>query len=195
MTDMTTDGLLDFLAGRKSVKADLLDAPAPDDDTLAALIQTAMSAPDHGAVRPWRFRIIRDQDRHALCDLFERALKARQPDADADAIAKTRSKPMRAPLIVAIGAEILENHPKVPPAEQLIATACATQTLLLAAEAAGWGAVLLTGWPAHDETVKLGLGFAEKDRLVGFVYMGTPTADRPLKKRPDAGQFISRWPG
>jgi nitroreductase len=197
MNDVTPAAtVLDAIAGRRSVKAALLGAPAPDDAELERLIQTAMSAPDHGALRPWRFRVIRDDDRDALSDLFETALRRRQPDAPQEEIDKIRSKPKRAPLILAIGAEVTENHPKVPPDEQLVAAACATQNLLLAAHARGWGAVLLTGWPAFDPTVQEGLGFdPAKDRMVGFVYMGTPTeAPRPMT-RPDAAQFIERWPG
>jgi nitroreductase len=187
--------ILDFIAGRRSVKAALLDDPAPDDAELDALLQTCMSAPDHGAIRPWRFRVVRGEARHRLSDLFETALRARDPDADDEAIATIRSKPLRSPLIVAVGAEIMLDHPKVPPKEQIVATACATQNLLLAAQAAGWGAVLLTGWPAEDATVKAGLGFAEKDEIVGFVYLGTPSETPRPMSRPEAAKFTSVWTG
>lgn len=187
--------VLSAIASRRSVKAALLADPTPDDAALTDLIQVAMSAPDHGAIRPWRFKIIRGDARVRLSDLFEKALVTRDPDADADAIANIRSKPMRSPLILAVGADIMENHPKVPAEEQLVATACAVQNLLLALHVAGWGAVLLTGWPAFDETVRLGLGFQKKDRMVGFVYIGTPTEAPRTMERPDATQFIQNWTG
>ena len=193
-THMQNSDILSFLNNRRSVKADLLEEPAPSPDALAELLQAAMSAPDHGAVRPWRFREIRGADRHALSDLFEKALRTKNPDVDPAEVETIRSKPLRAPLILAVGAEVTENHPKVPPLEQIVATACATQILLLAAESQGWGAILLTGWPAHDATVKKGLGFADKDTLIGFVYLGTPPSDRPGKTRPDAGRYLSPWP-
>lgn len=189
-----TQTVLDFITNRRSVKAALLVEPAPSDAELQDLLQVCMSAPDHGAIRPWRFKVIRGDDRRALSDLFAEALRKREPDADEDAIANIRSKPLRSPLIVAVGVDVMENHPKVPAEEQLVAAACATQNLLMAAQAAGWGAVLLTGWPAFDKTVRIGLGFAPKDKLVGFVYLGTPSEiPRPMQ-RPDAGQFIENWP-
>lgn len=187
--------ILDFIAGRRSVKAALLVDPAPNDAELGELLQSSMSAPDHGAIRPWRFKVIRGDARHRLSDVFEKALRAREPDADEEAITKIRSKPLRSPLIVAVVAEIMPNHPKVPPWEQVVATACATQNFLLAAQAAGWGAVLLTGWPAEDATVKHALGFAEKDQIVGFVYMGTPNETPRKMTRPDAAAFTSAWVG
>lgn len=186
--------VLNALNQRQSVKADLLTDPAPTDAELQDILQAGMSAPDHGAIRPWRFKVIRGNDRHQLSDLFARALTAKEPAADDDAIAMIRSKPLRSPLIVAICAEIMEDHPKVPPVEQIVATACATQNILLAAGEKGYGAVLLSGWPAHDKTVKEGLGLQEKDEIVGFLYMGTPSEEPREKKRPEVGKFISHWP-
>lgn len=187
--------VLSHISERRSVKADMLIEPAPDDAQLTALLQTCMSAPDHGAIRPWRFKVIRGDDRHKLSDLFEAALRKRDPAVDDQAVATIRSKPLRSPLIVAVGVDVMENHPKVPVEEQLVAAACATQNLLLAAPAAGWGAILLTGWPAFDDTVRAGLGFQPKDKLVGFVYLGTPSeAPRPMA-RPDVSAFIENWPG
>lgn len=187
--------VLSHISERRSVKADMLIEPAPDDAQLTALLQTCMSAPDHGAIRPWRFKVIRGDDRHKLSDLFEAALRKRDPAVDDQTVATIRSKPLRSPLIVAVGVDVMENHPKVPVEEQLVAAACATQNLLLAAPAAGWGAILLTGWPAFDGTVRTGLGFQPKDKLVGFVYLGTPSeAPRPMA-RPDVSAFIENWSG
>ena len=89
----------------------------------------------------------------------------------------------------------MEGHPKVPVIEQVVATACATEHFLLAAHAAGYGAVLLTGWPAFDETVRLGLGFEKKDKMIGFVYLGTPAEDPRSIARPDVRQFMKSWNG
>ena len=186
---------LAFIASRRSIKPAIMEGPAPDDGQLSELLQASMSAPDHGAIRPWRFKIIRDEDRLALSDLFEKALRVRNPAVDDEEVEKMRGKPMRAPLIVAVGVDVMENHPKVPREEQVVAAACATQNFLLAAHAMGWGAILLTGWPAHDETVKAGLGFAEKDSVVGFVYMGTPNEDPREMTRPNATNFTETWTG
>lgn len=186
---------VELIASRRSIKPAIMTVPAPDEAALTVMLQAAMSAPDHGAIRPWRFKTIRDGDRDALSDLFEEALRLRDPNADDEAIVKIRSKPQRAPLIVAVGVSVTENHPKVPREEQVVAAACATQNLLLAAHAMGWGAILLTGWPAHDETVKAGLGFEAKDSLIGFVYMGT-VAEVPREVvRPDASAFLESWSG
>jgi nitroreductase len=189
------DTLIDFLASRQSIKAVELGAPAPSDADLERLMTAAVTAPDHGAIRPWRFLTIRGEARDRLADIFEKVKRVRDPEVCDEDIAALRAKPLRSPLIVAVGAQITENHPKVPTEEQLIAAACATQNFLLAAHAAGWGAILLTGWTAHDPMVRKALGFAEKDRLIGYIYMGTQADNRRVKKRPEPGKFLREWTG
>ncbi|RED49931.1 nitroreductase family protein [Aestuariispira insulae] len=186
--------IISAIKNRQSVKAALLADPAPNDSELRDLLEAGMSAPDHGAVRPWRFKVIRGDDRMRLADLFEAALRAKEPDADAEMIATLRSKPMRSPLIVAVCAVITENHPKVPPVEQVVATACATQNILQAIDASPFGGVLLTGWTAQDVIVKEGLGLAPKDEIIGYLYLGTPTETLRAKKRPEVDPFIETWP-
>ena len=193
MTDSQT--FLDLIATRRSVKATLLKEPAPTDEELNTLLQIAMSAPDHGAIRPWRFKVIRGEARGRMGDLFAQALQAKDPYTCEEELETIRGTPLRFPLIIAVGVDIVENHPKVPPTEQVIATACATQNLLLAAHAAGWGAVLLTGWVAYDPLVRRGLGFRDKDEMVGFVYLGTPSETPRSVTRPDVRRFTEVWTG
>ena len=195
MGDPTSDQLIGFLSSRQSIKAVELNDPAPDDAALERLLTAAVTAPDHGAIRPWRFLAIRGEARERLADVFEAAQRARDPNVSDEDVATLRSKPLRSPLIVAVVAEITENHPKVPPEEQVVAAACATQNFLLAAHADGWGAILLTGWTAQDPNVRKALGFAEKDQIIGYVYMGTPSEAQRTKKRPEPIRFLSAWDG
>lgn len=190
LTDMDA---MTALKTRQSYKADSLSDPAPDDVTLTEILQTATSAPDHGAIRPWRFIVMQGKDRDALGDLFVEALKAKKPDASEEELYDLRAKPMRSPMIVAVYAEIMENHPKVPPVEQICSTAMAAENILLTTHAKGYGAILVTGWMAHDETVKAGLGLASKDELIGFIYLGTPPSGARTKNRPDVSAYIREW--
>src|SRR5690606_29029944 len=47
-----------------------LGEPAPDDATLHAILEAALRAPDHAALRPWRIFVVRGQAREKLGDLF-----------------------------------------------------------------------------------------------------------------------------
>lgn len=183
--------MLETLNARRSVKADLLTSPAPNREELVEILQTGMSAPDHGALRPWRFKVIEGDKRKELGELFAQAMQQDNPEAAQEDLDAIKKKPLRAPLIVAIWAEITENHPKVPPVEQIVTTAMATENIMLAAQAKGFGAVLLTGWPAFHAHIQQALGMSEKDEMVGFLYLGTASeAPRPMK-RVDVTDYLS----
>jgi len=186
---------IDALMSRNSVPPKLMTAPAPDGATLDAILATAMRAPDHGAIRPWRFHIVRGAARARLGEVFVEALLKRTPDANADAIAKERGRPLRAPLIVVACAEITPDHPKVPPVEQIVATGAAVQNILNAAHAHGFGGFLATGQNARDPHVKRAFGLADKDEIVGFIYLGTTDADIRAKPRPDHAAYTLEWTG
>ena len=59
------------------------------------------------------------------------------------------------------------------------------QTLLIAAQAMGYGANWITDWYAYDADAAALLGLAEGERVAGYVHIGTP-AEPPLERvRPD----------
>lgn len=187
--------VLDALLGRASTPPRLMDEPAPDDAALAQMFAAATRVPDHAALKPWRFHVIRGDARFALGDLFVEALRRRNPNPEARDEVKERSRPLRAPLIVAVCAEIVPDNPKAPPVEQIATTSAAVQTLMLAADAMGFGSIWLTGVNARDPGVKAAFGLAEKDEIVGFVYIGTPTGAGVEKLRPDPSAFVHEWTG
>lgn len=184
---------MECLLGRQSTPAGLLVEPAPSDAEILTLLETAMRAPDHGALRPWRFLVVREGRRQDLGDIFASSLARREPDATPEEVEKARGKPLRAPLVLAVWADIVENHPKVPPVEQVVATGAAVQNLLNALHAQGYDAILVTGAPCYDENVKGPLGLAAKDVLVGFVHIGTAKNTTPRKKRPDPADYLQNW--
>ena len=185
---------LTLLETRSSTGA--LVAPAPSRAELERIITLAMRAPDHGRLRPWRFLVIEGEGRKALGEALVQALLARQPDAPAPLLDKEREKPLRAPMIL-VAAAMLTDHPKVPQVEQLLAVGAATQNVMLALPALGYGGIWRTGEPSYDPVVKRALGLAHHDAIVGFLYIGTPdpAADHSDRlPRPQAADFLSDWP-
>ncbi|HLI37282.1 MAG TPA: nitroreductase family protein, partial [Streptosporangiaceae bacterium] len=105
-----------------------------------------------------------------------------------------RAKPMRAPVIIAVVC-LAGADEKVPRHERLASAAAATQNMLLAATALGYGAMWRTGWPAGDPHVKTALGLAGGDDIVGFVYLGTaPPGRQPPPGRRDPDGLARTWP-
>jgi len=186
---------LEAMMTRNSVPAKFLREPAPDGSYLEAILETAMRAPDHASLRPWRFLVIRGDARRRLGEIFADALCRRDPLADAAAREKELGRPLRSPLIIAVCAEVVEHNPKVPVVEQIVTVGAAAQNMLNAAHAMGYAAIMLTGKNAHDPHVKRALGLQAKDEIVGFLYFGTPDIEIRAKKRPAAADFVREWTG
>lgn len=184
---------LENLLGRYSTPAKQLAEPAPNDAELSTLFAAAMTAPDHCGLQPWRFIVIRGNARRRLGDVFVDAYKLRDSSASAAQLENYRLKPLRAPLIIAVVADIQSNNVKVPEQEQIISAGVAAQHIQLAARAMGFHSIWLTGINCHDLYVSsaMGLGFDEK--LVGFIYLGSNSQAVIPPERPAAAQFVSEW--
>ena len=181
------------LLKRHSSPAKILDEPAPDDTQLKMILETALYAPDHGRLYPYRFIIIRGDARYRLSEVFGSAVKKRDPRVSDEYLKKQMDKPLRSPLIVVVVACPIES-PKVPKIEQLLSAGTAAHSILLASNALGFGAIWLTGDNAFDDTVKAALSLAGEEEIVGFMYIGTEQFKVPRRPKPDIEEKISNWP-
>ncbi len=186
---------IETLMSRNSVPARLLREPAPEGRELEEILETGMRAPDHAALRPWRFLIIRGEARNKLGDILADAMALNDATISEERLESQRKKPLRSPLIIAIYADVTENHPKAPEIEQIITAGAAAQNIINAAHAKGYGGIMLTGPLAHDAHVKGALGLAKKDQIICFLYLGTPSEEPRTKPRPPVTDFISEWTG
>jgi nitroreductase len=169
-----------------------LTEPGPDDSSLRRAFEAAARAPDHGALRPLRVRVVRGHARDALGTLMADVLAQRQPASTPEERDKMRQKALRAPMILVIGAA-LQASPKVPVIEQILCAGAAAHALLLALQAQGYAAIWRTGDAAYDAGVKRAFGFAESDAIVGFIYAGTAKQPAPALVRPAPETFVSEW--
>jgi nitroreductase len=176
------------------VSAGALSEPGPDDDSLRKILGAAARAPDHGRLRPWRFFIVRGEARKALGSLMGDALKKRFPESTEAQIERERGKPLRAPLIVVVGAKV-NRESKIPPIEQVLSAGAAAQNLQVAAHALGFGSAWKTGDAAYDRDVKAAFGLAESDAIVGFLYLGTIPHPLPPPKPFDMQPHVAEWAG
>jgi len=165
----------------------------PTRDDIQDILRAAVSAPDHGAIRPWRFVIIEGENRAILGQTFANALRTRDREASEEAIQKELNRPLRAPTVIAILARVVNDRPNVPRIEQIVATACAAQNMLVAANTKGFGAILLTGKNAHDPNVRAFFGLKSDDEIVSFLYLGKPNGEQPSKSRPDPNDFVEEF--
>lgn len=168
--------------------------PGPDDGALQRILEAGAAAPDHGVLRPFRFLVVRGTGRERLGQLFAEFVRRTAPGASAAEIDKQRTAPTRAPVIVIVVAHVDSAHPKIPEVEQIAAVAAAAQNMLLAAHALGFAAKWATGKQAYDATVKAELGLAPADRIIGFLYLGSPAAPHEMPPRAGLDGLVAQWP-
>lgn len=180
---------LELLLTRTSTP--LLSAPAPSAEQLDIMLQAASRAPDHGSLRPYRFIRIEGEALAQLGELFVEATLTDEPDAAEAKIAKCRAMPLRAPLILAAVA-VTQAHPKVPVSEQVITAGCAVHGLIQAAYVQNIGAIWRTGDLSFNAHVARGLGLAEQEQLIGFIYLGQVVKAKPTPELSTAG-LLSDW--
>lgn len=167
-----------------------LESPAPDPQTLDQAFACAARAPDHALLRPWRYLVIEGEGLAALGELFAATCG---PEASEQERAKLQKAPLRAPMVI-VGIARHRPHPKVPEQEQTLSAAVGMGYLLLALQEAGFGAMWRTGAMATHPQVAAGLGLADDEQVIGFLYAGTVVSAKPEVPRPDVSAFVSRWP-
>jgi len=144
-------------------------------EVVERLLAAAVQAPNHYHVRPWRFIVIQGAARERLGEVFAEALRASHPDMPQAGLDKERAKPLRAPLIIAVGVD-LPDDPRVIEVENICAAAAAAENLLLEAQALGLAGMWRTGTAASDSRVKAFLGLPANQPLIALLYIGYPEA-------------------
>ncbi|WP_120342481.1 nitroreductase [Paraburkholderia fungorum] len=186
----STAAALEMLLSRQSHWP--LTEPGPANTELDLIFDAALRAPDHGNLRPWRFVTIRGDAREQLGDVLVDLACARSPGEPRSAHAHRRQKAFAAPLVIALGAA-LSVHSKVPEIEQLLAVGAATMNMLNAIHALGYGGFWATGPDSYEPGLHDALGFAPNERLLGFLFVGTPKTPGQAPARPARSEHVREW--
>lgn len=174
---------LDLLLGRRSCHR--LTRPGPAPDELALIVAAALRAPDFRHLRPFRLLVAQGEGLDRLGQAMERAaIAAGQPQK---VVGRAPRMPHRAPLVIVVAASPKPDK-VVPVFDQQLCAASAVLMMQLAARALGYGGIWRSGWLMHDRGLHRELGLSDAEQIVGFLYLGTPTAHQdaePTRESPD----------
>jgi nitroreductase len=182
---------LDLLRTRRSVAPHLLGEPGPSPDELNELLTIAVRVPDHGRLAPWRFIVLEGDARHRIGEVIAAAYRADEPGADAARLAGERGRLARAPLVVAVVSRA-RPHVKIPEWEQTMSAGAVCMSLVIAANAMGFGTSWLTEWFAFDRRVLDALGLEPHETIAGFIHIGRVTAAPVERPRPVLAEIVTR---
>ncbi|MFZ4894615.1 nitroreductase family protein [Plantibacter sp. Mn2098] len=158
---------------------------APDRDELLHLLTAAGRVADHSSMRPWRVITLRGDDR----------VKLGRAIAKATGDKGVSTKPMRAPLLLAVVATVKPSE-KVPSWEQEAVASGVAHVLSLLLDDAGWGVLWRTGTYTRAKAVRKAHGLGKDELLLGWLYVGGKPANARIGRRKavNAKAHLSRMP-
>lgn len=182
---------LQALLERYSVGPKHLLEPGPSDEELRLMAQTALRAPDHGELAPWRFKVVRGAARQRMAALFAEAARAAGKGEEGAQLDAERA--LRPPVSVAIVARIDLGHPQVPAHEQWVALGGALAQFMSAAHLLGYGGKMLSGAKVRNPQIAAAF-CAPGETLVGWLALGTP-AKKPAgpARKPGPETVLQFW--
>ncbi|WP_027856253.1 nitroreductase family protein [Marinobacterium jannaschii] len=178
---------IEALLSRRSYPRRNLIQPAPERAQLEQILQTAMTVPDHGNLKPWRFVVVQGEGIKDLSQLVrlryaDKGMTEQQLEAFVDEIAAT-------PMMIYVCSALKTEH-RIPVLEQQLAGAAACEHILLAAHALGFGGI----WHSleADKGLREMLQMSEEDLILGVLSLGTPKRTAPAKRKSFA-DFTLEW--
>ncbi|ANJ26382.1 nitroreductase family protein [Agromyces aureus] len=153
---------------------------APDDAELLELLGAAGRVADHASLRPWRVVALRGEARDRLGSAL--ALASGLEAADPRGAAKLATKPLRAPLLLAVVAVHTPDYAKVPEWEQDATAAGVAHLLSLLLDEAGWGVLWRTGPYTRHPAVSAAHGLRPNEALLGWLYVGGKPERRRVER-------------
>lgn len=178
---------LTLLTTRRSSKN--LARPAPDELQTEIMLQAATQVPDHGALQPWRFVVIRSgegiQRFRTLLDEAAAALNMGQQTID-----KAKRVGSMAPLVIAVIASPKTGKPEW---EQHLSAGCAAYAVQLAAKAEGFDSVWLSGLWVNTGQLRGAFDCTDKEKIIALLMIGTAETPPDAAKNTDVSAYTAYW--
>lgn len=192
----TFSAIQEVIQNRRTVKPPQMNGQQVPDQQVWQILALADWAPTHGNTEPWRFRIYTNYKLKSFCLAHAELYKAHiAPDKY---LQEKYEKLLHmgdqaSHLIVAIMQR--GNLPKIPALEEIAATSCAVQNLLLGATALGISSYWGSGGMAYHPAMKEMLQLREEDLVLGILYLGYTDKPVPVGKRMVPLEEKVKWHG
>lgn len=144
------------------------------------LCEAAAWAPNHQQTWPWRFGVFTGESRRGLGEVAAEAMRL-GGDAE-NKVEKTKTKYLRAPVIVVVGSAPGESELQTE--ENRDAVAAGIQNLLLGATAMGLGSFWSSCPKGANDVVAAHCGWEPGTHVTAIIYLGWPTRTLPDRERP-----------
>ena len=152
------------------------------------LLENARWAPTHGLTQPWFFKIFFGNGIKKIVDFHSQNINEK---FNQQKFEKLKSRAEKASAIIAVCMKRQETE-KIPEIEEVEAVACAVQNMFLTATAHGIGFYWGSGGLTYSEKMKYFLKLKEKDKCLGFIFLGYPSV-KPQQGQRKPLEYYTEW--
>jgi nitroreductase len=182
------------IRNRRSIYTNMFSGEVVDDAIIEQMLENANWAPTHKLTGPWRFVVFKGEGLKKLAtfqsELYKEVATAKK-SFDWVQFEKLAAKPMECSHIIALGMKRDEKE-SVPEIEEICATAAAVQNMLITASSYKIGCYWSTGGVTFYQKAKPFFGLGEKDKLLGFLFIGTMKSEKwPEGKRKSMEEKVN----
>lgn len=161
------------IENRRTTKPAKMNGQRIPDEQITQLLQLADWAPTHGHTEPWRFVVYAGDAVQNFCRQHAELYKLHTApenflDARYEKLLHMGDKASH----VLVAYMQRGDLPKIPELEEIAATSCAIQNLLLGASALGLASYWGSGGMAYHPAMKKHLQLREQDVVLGILYLG-----------------------
>ena len=181
-----------FYLNRRSVLAKKMKNHPIKDEHIDLIVKAGIRVPDHGALNPWKIKVIigdklKQLDEQVILDEYKRL----NPLAGEESLNIESTRLQRASVVFAVLSTPVD-HPKIPKWEMGLSSGAVCMNLLSCAQSLGYAAQWLTEWYAYNQKMLNYLGGREGiDRISGFIYVGHKKEEPNERRRPDPKKIIT----
>lgn len=175
---------LNLIRERRTVFPEQYAARRVHREQIENMLEAANWAPTHGHTEPWRFKVFSGQALHGLMHFMGEVYRSITP-AEKFSEAKYQRYPARAErasYAIAICMKRQESG-RIPEVEEVMATACAVQNMMLVATAYGIGTFWSSGAVVYSAEMADYLHLDKEDKCLGLLYVGYPEGEWPAGRR------------
>lgn len=161
------------IRNRRTTKPPKLNGQQIPDEQIHRLLELADWAPTHGHTEPWRFIVYAGDKVAQFCQQHAELYKQETSEENYQLLKYEKLLHMGDQTSHVIVAYMRRGDlPKIPVLEEIAATSCAIQNLLLGATALGIASYWGSGGMAYHPAMKEMLHLREEDIVLGILYLG-----------------------
>jgi nitroreductase len=175
------------IKNRRTIYPEMYSSRKVHREIIEDILNNAIWAPTHGNTQPWRFKVFMDIGLNRLSEFQSSLYQELNKGEDFKELKfkKLKERPLKASAVIAVCMKRDKNL-------KIEAVACAIQNMHLTCTAYGIGGFWSTSKLIYSQKTNAFLQIGEKDKCLGFFYIGYPEVSWPKGQRKPI-EYVTEW--